>query len=474
MTLFVASTIFGQRITPERLAELTEDSDIIVEGKVIDATTYRNRSDGYIYTEYHLKVSRVAKDMEWLDEERIVKFSVPGGVYEDRFTHVTHNAYFDIESNGIFFLKALPVHNYQRLGLTRRHNGVLLYGNYKSVHDVMHVKFGVRQIKQLLSNVEKILGQTFSNLGLNSAEESIADFLRNESIEANNGRSLTETVYVIVSGITLIGNNDSVKFFISLLSPNNDLKYSKSDLRLSYNTSSFGEYVDTNEKMEREVKELAAGVSHVEDVFDQAADIVRLKLDVDVTELEQYPDFSGGVDLLYEVKVKISNLSDLISNLEDFYINGEVYYKDGLRDKLFDNVRFVLGNPFGALPEITEVYPLNITAGTQSILTIEGSNFTSDYRIFMRNGGGGSLSLVEIRPEDITWTNNLISIELPSDATELMLDQGIYVPTNGREPVGSGPVILTDNVNTITSNEIVNVDYAIINVRYPDFVEDQA
>ncbi|MGB3608209.1 hypothetical protein, partial [Psychroserpens sp.] len=156
MMLFVASAIFGQRITTERLTKLTEDSDVIVEGKVIDAITYRNDSDGYVYTEYHLKVSRVAKDSYWLNEEGIVKFSVPGGVYEDRFTHVTHNAYFDIESNGIFFLKALHVHNYQRLGLTKRHNGALLYGNYKSIHDVMHVKFGVRQIKYLLSDIEKV------------------------------------------------------------------------------------------------------------------------------------------------------------------------------------------------------------------------------------------------------------------------------------------------------------------------------
>jgi len=343
MMFFGISAIFGQRITPEKLAVLTGESDVIIEGEVIDATTFQNDSDGYIYTEYHLKVSRVAKDQNWLDEEDIIKFSVPGGVFEDKFTHVTHNAYFDVGSNGIFFLKASPAHNYQRLGLTRRHKGVLLYGNYKSIHDVMHVKFGVRQIKELLSDVEATLGQNFSKIGLNSAEESVADFLRNERLESSNGRNPTETVYVIVSGVTLTTNSDSVKFYISLLSLNEDLKYSKSDLRISYNTDSFGEYVDANEKMKSEVKDLAENVSHLEDVFDQAADIVRLKLDVDVTELEQYPDFSGGVDLLYEVKVKIDDISELINNLEDFYIDGEVYYKDELGDQLFDAVKFSLG-----------------------------------------------------------------------------------------------------------------------------------
>jgi hypothetical protein len=193
--------------------------------------------------------------------------------------------------------------------------------------------------------------------------------------------------------------------------------------------------------------------------------VVRLKLNIDVTELEQYPDFSGGVDLLYEVKVKIDDISELIDNLEDFYIDGEVYYMDESREQLFDNIKFSLGNPFRVLPQIDTIYPLNITAGTQSILTIEGSNFTSDYRIFMRNGGGGSTTLVEIRPEDITWTENLITIELPSDATEL---DGLTLPASGREPAGSGPVILTDNANTVTSEDIVNVDYAIINIRYPD------
>lgn len=467
--LFGASILQGQRITTEKLVTLSEESDVIIEGKVIDVTTYRNDSDGYIYTEYHLKVSRLAKNTDWLDEGEVIKFSVPGGIFEDKFTHVTHNAYFDVGNNGVFFLRASAAHNNHRLGLTRKHKGVLLYGDYKSIHDVMHVKFGVRQINQLLSDIEEIIGQNFSKFSLNSAEGSIANFLEEEQLESNADIQ-TEVVYVIVSGVTLTTNSDSVNFYISLLSPNDDLKYSKSDLRLSYNTDSFGEYVETNEKMKSEVKDLAENVSYLEDIFDQAANVVRLKLDIDVTELEQHPDFSGGLDLLYEVKVKIEDISELISNLEDFHIDGEVYYKDELGNQPFDVVKFNLGNPFGMTPQITDVYPLNITAGTQSILNIEGSNFTSDYRIFMRNGGGGSTSLVEIRPEDITWTEGLITIELPSDATEL---DGLMLPTSGREPAGSGPIVLTNNVDIITSDEIVNVDYAIINSRYPDFVEDQ-
>ncbi len=82
----------------------------------------------------------------------------------------------------------------------------------------------------------------------------------------------------------------------------------------------------------------------------------------------------------------------------------------------------------------------------------------------MRNSGESASSFVEIRPEDITWTENLISIILPSDATELT---GLTIPTSGKEAAGTGRVTLTDNTNTITSDQIVTVEYAIANVRYP-------
>ncbi|MEN0048964.1 MAG: IPT/TIG domain-containing protein [Bacteroidota bacterium] len=112
---------------------------------------------------------------------------------------------------------------------------------------------------------------------------------------------------------------------------------------------------------------------------------------------------------------------------------------------------------------ISSFFPNTITAGTESILTINGSNFgTTEGSIEFANAdnGGASINVAALSEQIKTWTNNQITVEVPSGAG-----------------TGSFEVITTGS-GTFTSSTPLTVSYNQSNAEnggdaYPtQFVDD--
>ena len=113
-------------------------------------------------------------------------------------------------------------------------------------------------------------------------------------------------------------------------------------------------------------------------------------------------------------------------------------------------------------PQLTSVYPLDVTAGTQSVLTITGQGFGSEQsggHVAFRNANDGGQSFVALQPGPhyLSWTDTEIQIYVPS-AT-------LYNNT----VAGSGEIqVRNSNGQVITSAQQLTVDYAKSEVVYDE------
>ncbi|MCC2545979.1 matrixin family metalloprotease [Hymenobacter sp. BT175] len=111
----------------------------------------------------------------------------------------------------------------------------------------------------------------------------------------------------------------------------------------------------------------------------------------------------------------------------------------------------------GQAPIIATVAPATITAGTDAVLTINGSGFGATRGngfVEFRNADDGGATF--IRPQDaeyVSWTDTRIQVRVPTLSTS-------------RNPAGSGVVRVTSNeqLQAISPGQITVV-YAIINVQ---------
>ncbi|WP_298893797.1 matrixin family metalloprotease [uncultured Psychroserpens sp.] len=114
-----------------------------------------------------------------------------------------------------------------------------------------------------------------------------------------------------------------------------------------------------------------------------------------------------------------------------------------------------------ATPVISSFSPTTITAGTQSILTINGSNFgsTQGEVSFKSANSGGSSYIAAQAAEIISWSNTQIQIEVPSTA-------------------GTGTIRVTNATNeTVTSSASVTIRYSHLNtinagIPFPTVLQD--
>ncbi|GAB3202919.1 hypothetical protein ABID22_001139 [Pontibacter aydingkolensis] len=108
------------------------------------------------------------------------------------------------------------------------------------------------------------------------------------------------------------------------------------------------------------------------------------------------------------------------------------------------------------LPVITSFSPTVTTAGTDAVLTINGTNFGSSRgsgKVEFRNADDGGKTFMEPRLKDyISWTNTQIRVRIPSRGA-----------TGGT--AGSGEIRVTASDGTsITSATKLTIEYSILNV----------
>ncbi len=150
--------------------------------------------------------------------------------------------------------------------------------------------------------------------------------------------------------------------------------------------------------------------------------------------LSAYDDFINYPDIKRDIYDKLTSMGLRFDNKLDSY----VYKKTKQRSP--DAV------------SISSFTPTTITAGTQSILTISGSDFGSSQgsgKVEFRNAdNGGSGYMSPIASEYVSWSNTQIKVEVPSGA-------------------GTGDIRVTNNSGSSdVSSTDLTVTYNLTNVNY--------
>lgn len=111
-------------------------------------------------------------------------------------------------------------------------------------------------------------------------------------------------------------------------------------------------------------------------------------------------------------------------------------------------------------PQLSSVYPLDVTAGTQAVITINGQGFGNEQGsgyVAFRNANDGGQSFVSLQsgPHYLSWSDTEIQLYVPS-AT--LYDNTV---------AGTGEVqVRSDNGQVVTSAQQLAVDYAKSEVVY--------
>jgi hypothetical protein len=122
-------------------------------------------------------------------------------------------------------------------------------------------------------------------------------------------------------------------------------------------------------------------------------------------------------------------------------------------------------------PTINSVDPMTITAGTFSILTINGIGFgCNPGSVMFPNADNGGTSWISTQDSDLVlWTDSKIEVYVPSTDN-----------TGGSNPAGSGDVKVVTSAGTVIDAMInLDIQYAILNLREANsqpiivFLEDQ-
>lgn len=110
-----------------------------------------------------------------------------------------------------------------------------------------------------------------------------------------------------------------------------------------------------------------------------------------------------------------------------------------------------------AVPTISSFTPTSVTAGTRTLLTINGSNFGATRgtgTVSFKNANNGGATYVNAKPSDYkVWNNTQIQVWVPSQS-------------DGFGPsAGTGTIIVTNSdPNSVTSAGVLTVDYSTFNV----------
>jgi len=111
-------------------------------------------------------------------------------------------------------------------------------------------------------------------------------------------------------------------------------------------------------------------------------------------------------------------------------------------------------------PSITGLQPTQLTAGTDAVLTIQGSEFGTSRGlgfVEFRNADDGGATWVKARESDyLSWTSTQVQVRVPSSGS-------------GQRPAGSGRVRLTTNSQLQTESPgAITIVYALTNVENTD------
>ncbi|PHI18001.1 hypothetical protein CEQ90_20215 [Lewinellaceae bacterium SD302] len=418
-------------------------SDVVVHAKIESKQSYFG-DDGEIYTNNRLRVLKVLKST---NENRVNFMNVvtKGGIIGDIFSYTSHTHQIPVNFDGIFCAKSK-------------------YINDNVLYSVKGLKQPMLIVDQNSPKSDKIYGEIHQWL-LISDEPFYSEF--NGQYEYINPatENLLTSVSLFLEFRNVNVSMDSVDFDIYAKSNAQDVKFSGGDIYMTYDTVAFGTYLDQNNNIETERREVIIDTIYGIEAIDVFSDKVNISIFSDF-DTSSFYELSTDFRPLLNCKVSINNIVALASiSFDTDLIQGSCFYYDENTNTTvpFENVKTsndIL--PF-LNPSITSFSPVDVRSGNNEYITIIGNNFglqDSNSNVYFTNANFVPTSGLPVYSPafqvDISnWTNNSITVLVPSVAI-------------GGGTAGTGKIIVENGSGRDTSSTNLNVIYSINNIKLPD------
>ena len=316
--------------------------------------------------------------------------------------------------------------------------------------------------KDIYDPISKFTGASYVLVSKNSLERRVEKWLVENFRLKNNADILIEFSF---QNIQIIGANH-VEFDIMAKTNQAGVKFAASDIYIKYSTEAFGEDVVANEKIEATKGTIIENEVYTLQLADETEQIVKFLVNAGLEPNELY-SLSSFFEKFLHVKLDIQNVWQLAQlSFEDFLMGNQSLFYDEASGEFIGFDKIGVSNPVFPfmVPNIINITPNPITAGTNSFLTIIGTGFgeqNNDSKVFFKTAdwfpGSTHPEWVEVFTNDdiASWTDEEIIVLVP----DFMQNLG---------SAGTGQVRVENSFGNDISDQTLEVRYNLRNVRFSD------
>lgn len=451
----------------ESFQRLSDQSIKIIEGKVINQSSFKSEKNGYIYTSNTLEILKVFKG----DNQETIEIITLGGTIDNQNQSWSHSFSLSPNDKGIFFLiespmfrdTYIPVSDYEGFITFRNYNDYDLMGygfkkNYKNIgkeiYNPLIALHGSPQILKLNEHEQDLLEAEFS-VGSTDCAEYI---IKNLQITQSNSLQNSTSYYV--------------DFDIDIRSLNEVFQLRKSEITMEYSTSLLGENIVASNNITATLG--GDFQNYTIGLFDAAPNKVTVNIEKILGQVAN--DVNTFQSKIYHASIYIQNfdLAGVLSLTVDENFDLKTFKEEG------GNVLEIDCNQYNADITITigDILAIDITsynqvvyAGTKTLLTIEGENLINLNGLtevwFYNAENADILEWVKPYAGDYKYPllSDKIEVYVPSHALN-----ALDGTNQNKEYAGTGKFKIVHKTNDIITEESteqdITVTYAVRNKYY--------
>lgn len=505
--LFLASVAlsFGQTI-PKGLSDIVNQSSYIFEGRVIRSDSYWGQENRTIYTSHTVEIKKIFKgDLECGTIEVITE----GGRVGDTELLISHNINFNIGDKGIFacvlsnvdssVVDFYPETNELKLGVIYSEQG--FFREYEDLinKDISNLFYSFDSLTQAYQAIELVtqlnyidcevvsLGNNIDNPVIkypNPKKKSSKTYAENlilskKSTSSKSNITQTTSLTYAFENLQITGVSPRyLEFDIYLSADDNNSYFDNGAVAISYDTTVFGSNIYTNGRVEVTRGTVLASVINYQEpdslTWDNTGDIFNIVFFARNNPASRFNLTTTPTQAVH-IKIEFKNCSipsTILFTNHTFMLNNSLYTTTpnaptssyiqypSIDDDDYENLPV-------CFPIITDFNPKTAHGGVGDIVTISGNYFTnSKGNIALKNAdnGGQSLVILDKIQDIISWNDTEIKFIVPSVKDTI-------TSTNVEFPVGTGPIILGINNDTLSTSTYslpnLAIDYSLRNTILP-------
>jgi hypothetical protein len=318
----------------------THASDLVVEGKIVECQSFWNSDQTQIFTSNLVQLSKVFKGNVVGEKIEII---TKGGMVDDRFSIVSHEAKLKSGMEGIFFCKvAKKSPSLEKTGKTAYHLSSSELGFIQFYSEQFNPPAADKTTKyknveaEIYNNIILSARQPVRQITPNTFEKKhgLADFppqVLNPSI----------AIFFTFENVSFSSNYQKIVFDVFAHVSQNSVKFGKAKILINYSSDVFGESVASTGNVQVTKGAIIESTDYILSTTDEDAE--ELLIDVTSPGISQSEAYTLTTvpELFCHVELKIENLGALANiSFNDFQMKGNCWYVDERSGQyqLFDRV----------------------------------------------------------------------------------------------------------------------------------------